>query len=113
MTDVSNQENARPVNAILLILAAILLNVGLFIVLVIFAPFVSGLIVGYLSGKAKEGTGVGFIGALLSYFTIMLLTEFLTGFPTDPLIILSSILLMGVIGALGGILGAWIRTRTK
>ena len=113
MTDAPAERKSKLERVILLVLAALLLNVGLFIVLVIFAPLVSGLVVGYLIGESKTGTTVGFIGALFSYSAIMQVTEYLTGFPTDPLIILSSVLLMGVIGALGGLLGGWIRKRSQ
>jgi hypothetical protein len=90
-----------------------MLNIGLFFVLVFFAPLVTGLIAGYLHEKTREGSFVGFVGAILSYFALMFVTEYLTGFPTDPLVILAAILIMGIIGAVGGFLGVLIRIRTS
>jgi hypothetical protein len=96
----------------LLILVAFMLNLGLFIVIVFFAPFVSGIVVGYIVRNLKEGGFVGFVGSTLGYFALLFITEYLTGFPTDPLIILSAILIMGGIGAFGGFVGSLIRSRT-
>ncbi|MHA2179480.1 MAG: hypothetical protein ACXAAO_09390 [Candidatus Thorarchaeota archaeon] len=96
----------------LLILVAVLLNIGLFFILAFFAPLVSGIVVGFFIGNMKKGSFAGFIGAFLSYSAILLITEFLTGFATDILTLVSAVLLMGIIGALGGLIGVWIRSRS-
>lgn len=96
-----------------MILAAVLLNIGLFFILAFFAPLVAGLVGGFFLERSKIGAISGFIGAFLSYSAILLMTEYLTGFPTDPLILVSAVVLMGLIGALGGFLGSWIRSRSK
>lgn len=98
---------------ILLILAAVLLNVGLFFILAFFAPLVAGLVVGFFLGKSKTGSLAGFLSAFFSYSGILFLTEYLTGFSSDVLILVSAVVLMGLIGALGGLLGAIIRNRSK
>ena len=96
-----------------MILAAVMLNLGLFFILAFFAPLVAGLIVGFFLEKYYIGSLTGFIGALVSYSVILLITEYLTGFVTDPLTLVSAVLLMSLIGALGGLLGAVIRSRSK
>ena len=101
------------VRVILMILAAVMLNLGLFFILAFLAPLVSGLVVGFFLEKSKVGTLAGFMGGLISYSAILLITEYLTGFATDPLTLVSAVLLMALIGALGGLLGAVIRSRSK
>ncbi len=101
------------VRMLLMVLAVVLLNLGFFFILAFFAPLVAGLVVGFFIEKSKIGTFIGFVGALISYTIILLITEYLTGFTTDFLTLVSAILLMALIGALGGIMGAQIRSRTK
>lgn len=113
MHNVPTRQGSLTERFILLVLVAILLNVGLFFVLVLIAPLVSGLVVGYFLEEYKKGTLAGFIGAILSYSVIMLITEYLIGFTTDPFVILQAILIMGAIGAFGGLLGAFARPKRK
>lgn len=96
-----------------MILVAVMLNLGLFFILAFFAPLVAGLVVGIFLEKSRIGTFAGFMGALIGYSTILLITEYLTGFTTDPFTLISAVLLMALIGALGGLLGALIRSRSK
>lgn len=98
----------------LMILAAIGLNLGFFIILAIFTPLVVGLVVGYLFRETKiVSSFIGFMGALISYTGILLVTEYLTGFTTDYLTIVTAVILMALMGALGGFLGAMMRSRSK
>ncbi|MFW9810580.1 MAG: hypothetical protein ACFFE6_14475 [Candidatus Thorarchaeota archaeon] len=98
----------------LMILAAIGLNLGFFIILALFTPLVVGLVVGYLFQEAKiVSSFIGFMGALISYTGILLVTEYLTGFTTDYLTIVTAVILMALMGALGGFLGAMMRSRSK
>jgi hypothetical protein len=97
----------------LFILTAVLLNIGLFFILTFFAPLVAGLVVGFFLERTKIGTLAGFLGAFFSYSGILFVTEYLTGFSTDFLTLVSAVILMGLIGALGGFLGALIRNRSK
>ncbi|MFW9794188.1 MAG: hypothetical protein ACFFEE_07800 [Candidatus Thorarchaeota archaeon] len=105
--------DSQTVRIILMIFAAVLLNFGLFFILAFFAPLVAGLVVGYFLENSKIGTLAGFTGAIVSYTTILLITEYLTGFGTDPMTLVSAILLMALIGALGGLLGGVIRSKSK
>ena len=57
---------------IALILAAAMLNVGLYFLLYIFTPIVSGLIVGFLLGRKKEGGIISFIGSFVSFLPMLM-----------------------------------------
>ncbi|MFW9907950.1 MAG: hypothetical protein ACFFEF_05190 [Candidatus Thorarchaeota archaeon] len=56
-----------------IVIAAALLNVGLYFLLYIFTPFVSGIIIGYLIKKSKEGALASFAGSLVSFLPMLLL----------------------------------------
>ncbi|MFX1481874.1 MAG: hypothetical protein ACFFCP_01650 [Promethearchaeota archaeon] len=96
-----------------MILVGVLLNVGLFFILAILAPLVSGLVVGFFLGQPQKGTVVGFLGAAISYTLILWVTESLTGYNTELTLLFSAVLLMSLFGSFGGFLGSVIRTRTK
>jgi hypothetical protein len=97
----------------LLILAAVLLNLGLFFILAFLAPIVAGIVVGFFLERKDIGTLAGFLGALFSYSGILFVTEYLTGFSTDFITLVAAVALMGLFGALGGLLGAFVRSRSK
>ncbi|MGY5863116.1 MAG: hypothetical protein RTV41_00785 [Candidatus Thorarchaeota archaeon] len=97
----------------LMILTAVLLNIGLFFILAFFAPLVAGLVVGFFLERKDIGTLAGFLGAVFSYSGILFVTEYLTGFSTDFLTLIAAVFLMGLFGALGGVLGVFIRSRSK
>ncbi len=113
MTTSTSRLDSHVMRIILMILAAVMLNLGLFFILAFLAPLVSGLTVGFFLENSKIGSVAGFTGALVSYSAILLITEYLTGFSTDLLTLVSAVLLMALIGALGGLLGALIRSRSK
>lgn len=113
MNTSSSRLDSFEVRIVLMILASVMLNLGLFFILAFFAPLVAGLVVGFFLEKSKIGSIAGFAGALISYSTILLITEYLTGFATDPLTLVFAVFLMALIGALGGLLGAIIRSRSK
>ena len=95
----------------LLVLVVVLLNIGLFFILSYFAPLVSGLVAGFFLGNYKKGALAGFIGIFLSFSSLLLVTEYLTGFATDIPTLFFAVVLMGLSGALGGLLGVVIRSR--
>ena len=113
MNTSSSRLDSYEVRIALMILASVMLNLGLFFILAFFAPLVAGLVVGFFLERSKIGSVAGFSGALISYSTILLITEYLTGFATDPLTLVFAVLLMALIGAIGGLLGAIIRSRSK
>ena len=57
-----------------LIIAAAMLNVGLYFLLYIFTPLVSGVIVGILVARRKEGALFSFLGSLFSFLPMLLVT---------------------------------------
>ena len=104
----------RPITRmLLLILVAILLNTGLFFLLNVLAPLLSGCIVGFLASKMRDGMAATFIGTILSYSIIFIVSEWFLGFPSTPFDIATAVLIMGVIGAFGGLIGANVFSRTR
>lgn len=96
-----------------MVIATILLNFGLFFILNFIAPLVTGLIIGFLITKIKDGVAVSFLGTVLSYCIVFVISEWFLGFTNTPLDIAVAVLIMGVIGAGGGLIGSLISTRTR
>jgi hypothetical protein len=94
-----------------MVLVAILLNFGLFFILNFLAPLVTGLVVGFLVVKIRNGVAVAFIGTILSYCIIFVIAEWFIGFTTPFLDVAMAVLIMGGIGAGGGLIGSLISTR--
>jgi len=101
------------VRLLLMILATILLNLGLFFVLYFLAPLVTGIIIGFLVAKIRDGFVVGFIGTIFSYILVFVLSEWVLGFTSAPLDVAIAVLIMGVIGAAGGLIGSAISTKFR
>lgn len=97
----------------MMILVTILLNLGLFFILNFLAPLVTGVIVGFLLAKIKNGISVSFSGTIISYFIIFMISEWFLGFSNTPLDITIAILIMGIIGTAGGIIGSIISVKVK
>ena len=97
----------------LMIIATVLLNFGLFFVLNFLAPLITGIIIGFLVAKIRNGFVVGFIGTILSYIIVFVLSEWFLGFPSAPLDVAIAVLIMGSIGAAGGLIGSIISTKVR
>jgi hypothetical protein len=87
--------------------AAFLLNLGFFIILFIFTPLAAGLIAGYLLQSKWDGWISGMLGGTIAYAALFLVTEAISGFTGDPLMVVSAVILMGVLGAVGGLIGGF------
>lgn len=96
-----------------MVLVAILFNFGLFFILNFLAPLFTGVIVGFLVVKYKHALAISFIGSLLSYCIVFVISEWLLGFVNDPVSVMIAILIMGLIGAVGGLMGALIATKAR
>lgn len=101
------------VRFVLLVLATILLNFGLFFVLNFLAPLVTGCIIGFLVAKMRDGLIIGFVGTVLSYSIVFVISEWFLGFTNTPLDIAIAVLIMGFIGAFGGLIGSLFASRTR
>ncbi|MHA1963151.1 MAG: hypothetical protein ACW97G_01075 [Candidatus Thorarchaeota archaeon] len=97
----------------LMVLATVLLNFGLFFILNFLAPLVTGIAVGFLLVKIRDGVVVGFVGTLLSYTIVFVISEWFLGFSSNPLDVVMAVLIMGGIGTFGGLIGSLIATRTR
>jgi hypothetical protein len=97
----------------LMVLATVLLNFGLFLILNFLAPLVTGIIIGFLVAKIRDGVAVGFVGTILSYCIVFIISEWFLGFSNTPVDIAVAVLIMGAIGTLGGLIGAIISTKVR
>jgi hypothetical protein len=102
LTTPENQFNPELVRVFAMMVAGILLNLGLFFVLALFAPLVVGIILGYILGHKWNGMITSFLGAVVAYLVIFVVT----GFGTDLAVLTTAVILMALIGGLGGFLGA-------
>jgi hypothetical protein len=96
-----------------LILAAALLNLGLYFILFFVAPLVSGLICGYFMLSPRWGALGGFLGAFLPSTPLLFFLEAISGHGYDPFSIVFAAVILSVIGAVGGFLGGMIALRTQ
>ncbi|MHA1925372.1 MAG: hypothetical protein ACXABV_05750 [Candidatus Thorarchaeota archaeon] len=96
-----------------LVLAAALLNVGLYIVLWVAAPLVSGLICGYFMLSPKWGSFGGFLGSVVGCTPLLFILESISAIGYDVFSIMLAALILSMIGALGGFIGGMIGLRTQ
>jgi len=101
------------VRLVLMVLVVIMLNFGLFFILNIITPLAAGIVVGYLSVRIRDGVIVSFLGTILSYCIIFIISEWFLGFTTPAIDIIIAVLIMGLLGASGGLIGAFISSRTR
>lgn len=114
MTVSTSRLDSKIVRIFLMILATMGLNLGLFIISAIFTPLIVGLAIGYVFRETKiVSSFVGSMGSLITYAGILLVTEYISGFATDYLTLITAIILMALFGALGGFAGALIRSRSE
>ena len=89
------------------IAAGILLNLGLFFVLALFAPLVVGIVCGYILSHKRNGILSATLSAGFSYSLIFIVT----GFSSDMPAFVAAVLIMCIIAALGGYIGAIVQKR--
>ena len=112
-SDSSSWLDVPVVRLTLLVLVVILFNFGLFFILNFLAPIVTGLIVGFLISRIREGVAVSFLGTVLSYFLVFVISEWFLGFTTPFIDVAVAVVIMGVLGAGGGLIGSLISTRIR
>ncbi len=91
--------------------AGFLLNLGLFIILFIFTPIAAGLVVGYLLRDTRDGLLSGLVAGTTSFAALFVTTEAILGFTGEPTFVIVAVILMGVIGAIGGLIGGFAASR--
>lgn len=107
MSEARDQFNANAMRLFAITAAGILLNLGLFFILALFAPLVVGMMSGYILGHKRNGI----ISSILSNFFSYSLIFNVTGFATDLAVFISAVLIMCVIGVVGGYIGAILNKR--
>ena len=107
MSEPTNPFDNNAVRVFAIIAAGILLNLGLFFVLAIFAPLVVGIACGYILGHKRNGIISAILSAVVSYSLIFIVTGFTSDIPAFG----TAVLIMSVIGGVGGYIGALIQKR--
>ena len=107
MTKPTSQINDETMRALALFAAGILLNIGLFFVLALFAPLVVGIACGYILGHKRNGILTGFLSAVFSYSLMFIVAAFGTNF----LDLVGAVLIMSFIGGAGGFIGAYLQKK--
>ncbi len=101
-SSLTDREDRR---AALLTVSCILLNLGLFAVLLIITPLVAGIIVGLLLPR-RWAIQVGLIGALLAYAPLFIWSSITRDNTLDFYTIGMATLLLALVGCLGGLIGS-------
>jgi hypothetical protein len=109
MAESTTQYEENIVRVFALIAAGILLNLGMFFVLSVFAPLVIGLLSGFFFTRYQKGILTGFVSALIAYAIIFIATSFTT---MDVFATIIAVLIMAFLGAMGGAIGVYLHSRT-
>lgn len=111
---VEPRNHSQDTNRFLMITgAAFLLNLGLFIILFLFTPLAAGLVAGYLLQNTRDGWISGLVGSTIAFSALFVVTEAIIGFTSEPITVIAAVVLMGAIGALGGLLGGYLASRGR
>lgn len=98
----------RSIRFPLMVIVTLLLNFGLFFILNFLAPLVSGLVVGYIVAKHTDAVVITCLGTALSYFAVFLISDWILGFTYRLWDIVFATIIMGGIGVIGGLVGAFL-----
>jgi len=90
-----------------------LLNAGLYVVLYVMAPFVAGILGGYLLGRPGSGLLVGLVGSIITYTPLLAVLDSLQGAASDPIVLLQAAMILSSMGAAGGLFGGVLRSRLR
>lgn len=130
MTEVRIQNSKTNWNRFLAaIIAGALLNVGLYFLLYIFTPLVTGFVIGFLLKKYRDGILASFVSSFISFLAMLLysapalidemvssgqatLEEITANLPLFYIQLGFSALLLSLIGIIGGLIGVYIGNRT-
>jgi hypothetical protein len=96
-----------------LVFASALLNIGLYAVLWVAAPLISGVVCGYFMLNPRWGALGGFLGSTISITPLLFFLESLSSSGADILSIFIAALILSAIGALGGFIGGMMGLRTQ
>ena len=107
MSETTNPLDNNAVRIFAMIAAGILLNLGLFFVLIFLAPLIAGMVCGYILRHKRNGILSGFLSSVFSYSLIFAVTGSSVGF----LDLIGAVLIMSLIGALGGFIGVVLQKR--
>ncbi|MFX1260616.1 MAG: hypothetical protein ACFFAZ_00880 [Promethearchaeota archaeon] len=96
-----------------MVFATALLNIGLYVVLWVAAPLVSGVVCGYFMLSPKCGAIGGFLGSVVATTPLLFFLESLSSSGADVLSIFIASIILSMIGALGGCIGGIMGLRTQ
>jgi len=87
--------------------AGILLNLGLFFMVIFGAPLIVGIVSAYILGDRRNGIISAFLSSLFAYSLMFIVT----GFATDIPVFIAAVLIMCSIAIVGGFIGAIIHKK--
>ena len=108
MTEMPLQSNDKIMRFIAIVAAGILLNLGLFFMVIFGAPLIVGIMSAYILADRKNGIIAAFLSSALAYSLMFIVT----GFATDVPVFIAAVLIMCSIAIVGGFIGAIIHQRT-
>lgn len=95
-----------------LVLAAALLNVGLYVVIFVLAPLIAGIVCGFFLLSPKWGTLGGFLGSACANIPFLIWLESISPTGADMLSIIIAAMILSAIGAVGGFIGGIIGAKS-
>jgi MFS family permease len=107
VSETTNQINDNVMRFFAIVAAGILLNLGLFFMVIFAAPFIVGIMSTYILGDRRNGIIAAFVSSLLAYSLMFIVT----GFATDIPVFIAAVLIMCSIAIVGGIVGAFIHKK--
>ena len=99
-------------------IAGALLNIGFYFILFVVTPIFSGIIVGFLLGRVREGAVSGFVSSIIAFLPLLFyLAPLLMPIPTPNLefyiALVFSALIFSILGLVSGIIGALISMKAR
>jgi hypothetical protein len=121
MTEVNvPSRQTSPLQFIAIVAAGAMLNIGLYFVLFFFTPLLSGLVVGFVLRKLRNGAVAGFISSFAAFtpFLLYLSQGLLVLNPTSDLVsfylaVMTYVFLLSLAGSVCGVLGGAIGRRAS
>ena len=101
--------NVHTVRFVGLTIACALLNVGLYFLMWIVTPVIAGMVSGYLIDHRVRSAFSGAAGAVIAYVPLFLYIEAVTSFEANIITTLAAAGIMALVGAIGGLIGYYMR----
>jgi len=108
VSETTNHNNDNAMRFFAIVAAGILLNLGLFFMVIFGAPLIVGIMSAYILGNRRNGIVSAFLSSLFAYSLMFIVT----GFATDIPVFVVAVLIMCSIAVVGGFIGAIIHKKS-